>query len=316
MSEQLTIRQASAAWLDHIQTRRRRPVKASSAATFKSYISKWVEPYLGSLGVEQVNVAVLRDFIRQLDEAGLSAKSQVEISSAVKSIIASVVDEEGEPLYTRRWDNERLDLPEVIRSEQHTPIVTRKQIEEVIEKSSESYQCLYAILAGAGLRIGEALCMRLQKDDTGTSTVFDAASAVVRVRKSLWRTTEGTPKTPASIRDVCLPRELADFLVKRFERREGYAFGNGRAPCVSTMRAHLDQAIRGAGVGFHAFRRFFVSHRRAMGMSEELLKAQVGHATSDITSRYSRFGTGAEYDAQRRAEVERCGLGFALPETK
>jgi hypothetical protein len=51
-------------------------------------------------------------------------------------------------------------------------------------------------------------------------------------------------------------------------------------------------------------------------MSEELLRAQVGHATSDITSRYSRFGTGAEYDAQRRAEVERCGLGFALPETK
>jgi len=281
----ITIQDAATAWLSHLQTERRRPIKASSATVFSSYVTKWINPRLGHFKVGSVGVAVLRDFTRQLHAAALSSKSQIELSGAVKAIIASVVNDEGEPLHTRVWDNERLDLPVVNQSEQHTPIVTREQIEETIEESSqESYKCLYAVLAGAGLRIGEALCMRLHEDGTGTSTTFDAGSAVIHVRKSLWHTTEGTPKTPASNRDVYLPQDLATFLAQRFDSREGYAFGTGHPPCVPAARAHLDESI--PGVGFHVFRRLFVSHRRAMGISAELLRAQVGHATSDITSRY------------------------------
>jgi integrase len=67
----------------------------------------------------------------------------------------------------------------------------------------------------------------------------------------------------------------------------------------------------GEGVGWHAFRRYFVSFRRAQGMPEDVLKRLVGHASgSDITSLYNRFGN---LPAERREWVERIGLGFDLP---
>jgi len=34
----ITMRDAAQAWLNHLQTRRRRPIKPSSAKTFESYI--------------------------------------------------------------------------------------------------------------------------------------------------------------------------------------------------------------------------------------------------------------------------------------
>lgn len=309
-SRSISVSQAAAAWLDQIQRRRRRPIKPSSAATFKSFISKWIDPHLGHFEVADIGTRALRDFVSTLADAGLSAQSQITISGVVKEIVASVTDDEGNQKFPRVWDNERLDLPILNRAEQHAPIVSREQIESVLASSDEIHQALYAVLAGAGLRIGEALCMKLTED--GVSTVFDAASATIQVRKSLWRSIEQAPKTTTSVRSVELPHELSEFLTKLFGDRTGYAFGNGKPLIVSTARTHLNQVI--PGVGFHSFRRFFVSHRRATGMNEELLRTLMGHASSDITSRYSSFGKGSDYAAQRRAEVERCGLGFSLPE--
>jgi len=113
----ITMRSAGQSWLDHLQTRRRKPIKLSSVKTFKSYLTKHILPRLGNLEVRSVGVSVLREFIGQLDEAGLSPKSQTEIAGAVKAIIANCTDDEGEPLYPRHWDNERLDLPIVNHSE-------------------------------------------------------------------------------------------------------------------------------------------------------------------------------------------------------
>jgi integrase len=308
ISEGMTMRTAAQAWLSHLQTRRRRPVKPSSAKTFESYISQWIVPHLGNLEVRGVGVAVLRDFIRQLDEAGLSPKSQNEIAGAAKAIIANCTNDEGEPLYPRHWDNERLDLPIVSHSEQHTPIVTRAQIEQAFANSDDSYQCLFALASGAGLRVGELLAVKLFED--GVSSVFDSSAATIRVRRSVWRGKEQSPKTSASVRDVEIPFELSEFIARFAGNREGYLFGNGKCMDVTTARKRLDKAI-GKGIGFHSFRRFFVSHRRANGMPEDILKRLVGHSSAgDITSRYNSYGA---QSSERREWVEKVGLGFELP---
>ena len=253
-TQTITMENAAEAWLNHLQTRRRRPIKPSSAKTFESYIGKWILPRLGSMQVSGVGVAVLRDFIKQLDEAGLSPKSQNEIAGTVKAVIASCADEEGQPLYPRHWDNERLDLPTVSHAEQHTPIVASDDIEKGLARADETHRCLFALAAGSGLRIGELLSIKLVED--GASTVFDASSSVIHVRRTVWRGQEqSSTKTEAGVRDVEIPFELSKFVAEFAGTRKGFLFGNGKCLDSASARRRLDAAI-GEGIGFHAFRRF------------------------------------------------------------
>lgn len=306
----VTIETAAEAWLAHLQTRRRRPIKPASAATFRSYLDKHILPRLGHLEVANVGVAALRDFISELDAAGLSPKTQVEITSCVKSIVDSVCDAEGEPLYPRKWDNDRLDLPIVSPAAQRTPTVTREQIESAIANSEEAYKSLYALAAGSGLRLGELLALKLA--DSGTCSYFDAANARIHVRQSVWRGALQAPKTHSAVRVVEITRDLAEF-VARFvgARSGGYVFANGDPLCVSTARDHLDKAF-GSRIGFHALRRYRAKMIIAGRVPSVLAKYWLGHSNhGDISDHYAHGGITADATL-RREWCERVGLGFAL----
>jgi len=304
----ITIEAAAEAWLAHLQTRRRRPIKPASVKTFRSYLDAHILPRLGQLEVGSVGVAVLRKFIDELDGAGLSAKSQVEITSCVKSIIASVCDAEGEPLYTRKWDNERLDLPLVNPAEQHTPIVTKEQIEAALQASEEPHKYLYALAAGSGLRIGELLAIKLADD--GACSYFDSEEARIHVRQSVWRGELQAPKTLSAVRTVELPRDLGAMLVSFGGKRTGFMFGNGRRLSASTARENL--AKHGIS-GFHSFRRFRATTLLASRVPSVLTKYWLGHSThGDITEHYANGGMTND-EGLRREWCERVGLGFKLP---
>jgi integrase len=309
-SRKITMQSAASSWLNHLQNRRRRPIKISSAKTFESYLDKWILPRLGDLEVRNIGVAVLRGFIGQLDEARLSAKTQNEIVSCVKALITHCADEEGNPLFLapKTWSSERLDLPAVKHSEQRTPIVSREDIESAFEKSNRMYQSLFALAGGSGLRIGELLSIKLSEDST--STFFDAKSAVIHVRRTMWRSREQAPKTDAGIRDVEIPTNLSQFVAEFASTRQGFLFGDGKCLDVTSARNYLDAAI-GKGVGYHAFRRFYISWARQNAMPEDILKRLVGHsAGTDVTSRYNSYGS---QSADRRKFVDKIGLGFSLP---
>lgn len=303
----ITIEAAAEAWLVHLRTRRRRPIKPASAKTFRSYLDAHILPRLGQLEVCSVGVAVLRQFISQLDSVGLSPKSQVEITSCVKSIIASVCDAEGEPLYTRKWDSDKLDLPLVIPAEQHTPIVTKEQIEAALQTSEEPHKYLYALAAGSGLRIGELLAIKLADD--GTCSYFDADNRRIQVRQSVWRGELQAPKTSSAVRIVELPRDLGAILADFASKRTGFLLGNGRPLSASTAREHL--AKHGIS-GFHSFRRFRATTLLAARVPSVLTKYWLGHSNhGDITEHYANGGMTS--DSQLRREwAERAGLGFTI----
>ena len=306
-SVSITVSEAAEAWLAQLETRKRRPAKPATIRTFQYHVTK-IKPVLGGLEVGKVGVAILRDFIASLHAAGLSPKTQVEIAGTVKQIVASCVDAEGEPMFPRRWSNDKLDLPLVNSAEQHTPSVTREQIEEAIANSGEPFRYLYALAAASGLRIGVLLAIKLVED--GHSTIFDADAATIRVRRSLWRGVEQSPKTAAAVRDVELPSSFSNWLRESVGERSGFLFGNGAPLNENTARSHLSKS----GLpGFHAFRRFRATTLRGAHCPEDVLRYWLAHSSASITDRYSKLGLDP---AVRRTEVERCGLGFTLPQQK
>jgi len=84
----------------------------------------------------------------------LSPKTAQEIGNALRSIIASAINANGDQLYLRKWNSEFIDPPLV--ANQRQPIVSPEQIEHAIANSPEDSAALYLLLASSGLRIGDA----------------------------------------------------------------------------------------------------------------------------------------------------------------
>jgi len=50
-----TFRKQAEWWLNHVQNRKRKPVKTSTALGFTSYINNWLNPNIGDLPLSSVN---------------------------------------------------------------------------------------------------------------------------------------------------------------------------------------------------------------------------------------------------------------------
>ena len=102
--------------------------------------------------------------------------------------MASVVDQNGDELFPRKWNSDFIDAPVV--EKQNQPSVTSEQIEQAIAKANDADAVLYILLASSGLRIGKALALRIGPSET--SSYF--SDAAVTVHTSLWRRREQDPK--------------------------------------------------------------------------------------------------------------------------
>src|SRR5262249_37188756 len=70
------------------------------------------------------------------------------------------------------------------------PVLSREQVNKVIEAIADEYKPLFVVAAVTGMRIGEILALRWQD--------IDLAARKLTVRHSLWRGQLGAPKTKAS----------------------------------------------------------------------------------------------------------------------
>jgi hypothetical protein len=166
---------------------------------------------------------------------------------------------------------------------------------------------LFALLAASGMRIGEALGLRVEHltDDFSTN----------KITQSAWRGRAQSPKTANAVREIDLHSSLAA-LLKVFvnERTDGYLFpsSSGRPLTARNVidKFRIQLQLTQPGLGFHAFRRFRTSHLRKNRAPWDLEKFWLGHANKSVTDKYSEQLK--EDVAWRKAEAERIGLGFSL----
>ncbi len=155
-----TFRAQAAKWIASLPTRRRKPVKPATVFGWQHALDKWVLPELGDKFLGDVSNGALRDFIEKMAAAGLSAKTIVNYSQVVKLVLASAVDAEGDQIYPRKWNHDFIGLPIVKKEGQHRPTVTETGLGEILASAKERYALIFALLAGTGLRIGEALALK------------------------------------------------------------------------------------------------------------------------------------------------------------
>jgi integrase len=306
-----TFRQQAKSWIAHMQTKKRSPIAPATAAGYRSYLNKWLYPTVGDLPVASVDNKTARELVAKLIQSRLAPKTIFEIVAVLKQVVASAIDRNGKQIFPRQWNHDYMDLPVVEPSQQHRPTLNSKQVTDVVARSEGRYQALYALLAGTGLRIGEALAIRLDEfseDHTTISSDFK----MVHVRKSVWNGKEQRPKTPNAIRSVDIPNTLAKFLkVFAGDRSSGFLFQTESGLPLGQSNI-LRDSLHDFGVeGFHCFRRFRATLLRKNRVPWDLEKFWLGHSHKDITDKYAeQLKDDVEY---RQQWAEKIGLGVVVP---
>jgi integrase len=93
---------------------------------------------------------------------------------------------------------------------QHQPTFAAETMSSIVRKAEGQEQVLYALLAGTGLRVGEAFVLEIRH--------LSADCRTITVEQSCWEGDIQTPKTRNAYRKVALCASLADLLKGRYIR--------------------------------------------------------------------------------------------------
>lgn len=300
----------SSVWLSNLETRRRKPVAPATLRAFGAYVRRLL-PIIG-LGTELATFdnGAMKCLVTSLVAEKLSSKTVVEMVGTVKQIVGSATDDNGNQLFPRTWNSKFIDVPQIGKQKQ--PCAAKEDVERAIKNASSHQERLfYALLAGSGLRVAEALAIHVAGTDDQTS--WTESTSTISVRSSIYRGKEqNRVKTPAAIRTVDLDPRL-NTAIARFVSESGIQPGaflfqsnTGRVMYLQTARVRLKK--RGIP-GFHSFRRFRITRLRELGVPEDILRFWSAHAGQGITDRYSKLAENAEL---RRQWAQRAGLGFDI----
>jgi len=306
----ITVASQSLVFLDGLKNRKRNPVKPATLAVWTSYAKK-ITALVGEVPIESFQNGNMKALITRLCEEELNPRTIHGIVETAKRIIASCVDNNGNERFPRRWNVEFLDAPPA-RQSTFAPSATREAVEQAVQ--IPKYGVLFALLGATGLRIGEALALRI--GDDGQSSCWDQENSWINVRQSVWRGHLQEPKTASALRCVDLCQEMNRALISWIgagNRKAGeFLFASRADTPLSHAVVYRSGLSKTKTQGAHAFRRF-----RAVRLAEfpecpvGLVKFWLGHATHDLTQHYARGIT--KNLALRREWTERIGLGFVMP---
>jgi len=295
-----TLKQQSERWIESLSTRTRRPVKPATIAGWQEALNAWILPNLGDRPLAEVSNGALRELVGKMTAGRLSPKTIVNYVQVVKLVVASAVSDEGDEIYPRKWNHDFIGLPIVRRDKQHRPTVAESELEDILSGVKGRYRLLFALLAGTGLRIGEALALKPPD--------FGPDCRVLHVRRSIWRGQEQEPKTPNAVRTVDVPEELAQFIRSRMPKGNDYLFSTGKRTAL--QHRNVLRVLHGVKkVGLHAFRRFRLTWLRRNSVPKDLERFWMGHAPEEVGDLYSNLKDDASF---RAMWCEKVGLGFKL----
>ena len=305
-----TFKEQSERFMQRVGERKRRPVKPATLRGWQSYLDNWLNPRIGDIPLADINNSTAKKLVEEMRQKGLAAKTIVNCVGLLKMVVASAVDENGEQLFPRKWNHDFIDLPIVDMTAQRRPTFPAEVMTKIIEAADGQERVLYALLAGTGLRIGEALGLEVRHLSKDCRTIT--------VEQSVWEGSVQAPKTKNAHRQIDVCPALAD-LLKTFvgDREAGFLFESrtGRPLWQSdllrgSLHPILDK-LKQPHTGFHAFRRFRVTWLRKQRVPEDLIRLWVGQAAQSVTDRYSRLDEDVKF---RQSVAEQVGLGFEFPQ--
>src|SRR5262249_27409636 len=161
----------------------------------------------------------VKPLIDKMHSAGLSPRTVNKYMEHVKQIVASLREQNGEPIHKRAWNAETMDLPVVSQAEQKRPSLKADAITELVKQSTGQEQALYMLLATTGMRVSEALAVETRHFINSGRTII----VEQQVEKNAPRIVQHL-KTDAAKREIDLHPDIAEYLRRFAAGKTGLLF--------------------------------------------------------------------------------------------
>jgi integrase len=257
-------------------------LKRTTTRAAESHLRAHILPKLGSLPLTEINTKAVQFFVAYLANGGRSRKTVENVLLTLSSLLRTA----------RSWDYacgnftlSALTLPrEGVKKEARC--FTDEELRKMIAAAPEPLKTILIIIAVLGLRIGEALALRLCD--------VDFAKRIICVRQSVDAATReiGGVKSRASSADLPMSAELEARLRAHLLRHDGRTdllFSNrlGRALSANKLREkQLHPLLEKLGIekgGFHSIRHGVASSLLADGATPAVVQKQLRHSDPRIT---------------------------------
>jgi len=175
------------------------------------------------------------------------------------------------------------------------------------------YRMLFILCGATGLRIGEALGIRIEH-------IRDVGTRIIIVEKAWNGQIHDFLKTDNGEREIDVHPAVAKLLLEYIgDRKSGLLFCSSAGKQLwqsNILCRHLHPALKRVGFpksGNHAFRRFRDTHLKNFTQCPiGLINFWLGWGSEDMSGHYDAIRRDM---TKRKAEAEAAGLGFDLPAT-
>lgn len=277
---QTTVRDWAARWLAAVAPQ----LKHKTQASYRSLIHSRINPALGDRELSSLRPITVTEWVAAMRTEGLSASRIRQAYRVLSQIMASAVDNDLIPQTPCRG----VRLPRMPQTEPH--IVTPLEASRIVRCAQKPHDLLIALLAFAGLRVGEAFALR--RSDV------DVAGGFVLVDENLAEA-NGTLvfDTPKSHQKRLL--RLAPSLAKRLGAYLEVLPGGEDALLFTTpagkplrynqwRKAYFDPAVAAAGLTDVTPHDLRASHGTWVADRYGVMTAahRLGHSNASVTTRH------------------------------
>jgi integrase len=261
-----------------------------------------LRPFLGGLPLDSIGTGILNDWITSLVKAGLDPKTVENKYKYFTQIMNWHAKQNDQP--KRTWYP---DLPPIPDKEARSYLP--HEMIQIIDASESypawgqpkgQYKPLFRLDAFGGFRSGEVTGLIVED--------LDFASGIVHVQRSIYKGKEVPTKGKRNrkvIVDSITMQMVQDFLGGRttgrvFRSRVGTPIRNSQLNIVLTKVT--------AGLGLkrgtmHGFRHGRISLLAACGVSDKIIREQVGHRNQRTTDKYTHTELSVVRDTMERLAI-------------
>ena len=284
--------------------------KPGSILSMESLLTKHILPGFGDLPLHMVDETAVQEFVSHLKRTTFEMRKPngdpIKTYKLSRKTILNIVGVVKLVLGKKAWATWELDLGKPQEPQQ--PYFNDEQLQRIIMTAEGQYRVLFALLAGTGMRIGEA--SGLHVDD------LDLTNCVITVRRAVWNGKEQSPKTKNAMRLIDIDPGLAETLRQHLgDKKAGRVFASQTGSPISgnnILKRVLHPLLAGLEIpkaGLHAFRHSRVTMLRKNGTPEDLQLQWIGHSSLRTTDRYSHTDQEVEY---RRLAASKVALNFVV----
>ncbi|MEW6610762.1 MAG: site-specific tyrosine recombinase/integron integrase [Patescibacteria group bacterium] len=218
----------------------------------------------------------LRDLTREEIKEYLYQKQQKNLSSQTIALAANAINFLYSQIY-KRQDFEKIRHPK--RSQKLPEVLSHSEIEKILEQIDNiKHRTLIACAYGAGLRVSEAVRLRVQDVD-----VFHRTIMVRQDKGRKDRMTVLSEKIVTDLEKILAGREGRDWV---FQSERG-----GRLTEATAQKVFY-AALKRTGISkhatFHSLRHSFATHLLENGVDVRYVQELLGHANIRTTQIYTK----------------------------